>query len=166
MTGLWTPYGEHQPEPDRPDQPGTSGGPPLVGGPGGGPDLSPDLSPEEAAAAREQLRELREQLANTPVADIIANHVIGLWELAVLHLTTGAPSQAPAPAGGEAAASAAPDEGRTPDLEEARLAIDAIGAIVEGLGARLGDNAEPLRDALAQLRLAFVERSRAGEQDH
>jgi hypothetical protein len=103
------------------------------------------VSPEEEAMAREQLRQLREQLANTPVADIIANHVIGLWELAVLHLT--------------------PDEGRAPDLEQASVAIDAIGAIVEGLGERLGQNAEPLRDALAQLRLAFVEVSRPDAPD-
>lgn len=106
-------------------------------GPGGAPV---EVSPEEEAMAREQLRQLREQLASTPVADIVANHVIGLWELAVLHLT--------------------PDEGRPPDLEQASVAIDAIGAIVEGLGDRLGQNAEPLRDALAQLRLAFVELSR------
>jgi len=89
---------------------------------------------------------LREQLAATPVADIVANHVIGLWELAVLHLS--------------------PEEGSTPDLEEAQLAIDGVGALVEGLGGRLGRHEEPLREALAQLRLAFVEISRqAGDGD-
>jgi hypothetical protein len=80
---------------------------------------------------------VRAELAATPVADIVANHAVGLWQLAVLHLT---------PEGDEA-----------PRLDEAGLAIDALAALVEGLGERLGHNAEPLRDALAQLRLAYVQ---------
>jgi Domain of unknown function (DUF1844) len=140
VSGLWTPQGEYRPQ-------GEAGGPsgPRTGTPGapgvpGAPGAPGAPSPEEEAAAREQLRELRVQLANTPVADIIANHVIGLWELAVLHLTH--------------------DEDHEPDLEQAQLAIDAIGALVEGLAERLGQNEQPLRDALAQLRLAFVEISK------
>jgi hypothetical protein len=60
-----------------------------------------------------------------------------LWQLAVLHLT--------------------PEEGETPNLAEAALAIDAMAAIVDGLGDRLGESAEALRDALAQLRVAYVQ---------
>jgi hypothetical protein len=71
------------------------------------------------------------------VSDLVANHAVGLWQLAVLHLT--------------------PEEGTEPDLGEASLAIDAMAAMVEGLGDRLGANAEPLRDALTQLQLAFVQ---------
>jgi hypothetical protein len=123
VSTLWTPGGEHEPA-REPDGEGTAA-------PSGGTD-------EEAA--REQLRQLREQLAATPAVDIVANHVIGLWELAVLHLS--------------------PEEGASPDLQEAQLAIDSVGALVEGLGDRLGRHAEPLRDALAQLRLAFVQVSR------
>jgi hypothetical protein len=132
VSGLWTPGGD---PPAHDDGPGV--------GPGGVPDLGagPQLSPEEEAEAREQLRQIREQLANTPVADIVANHVIGLWELAILHLT-------------------GPDEAAGPNLREAGIAIDAVAALVEGLGDRLGQNAEPLREALAQLRLAYVEASR------
>jgi hypothetical protein len=44
-----------------------------------------------------------------------------------------------------------------PVLDEAKVAIDALGALVEGLGPRLGDVEPQLRDALAQVRLAFVE---------
>ena len=137
MSGLWTPGGDRPPHDDDP-------GP----GPGGVPDLGagPQLSPEEEAEAREQLRQIREQLANTPVADIVANHVIGLWELAILHLT-------------------GPDETAGPNLREAAVAIDAVAALVEGLGDRLGQNAEPLREALAQLRLAYVEASRGAPGD-
>jgi hypothetical protein len=130
VSTLWTPGGEHEPSP----QP-TEGQAPR-GQEGGGADLTDEQ-------AREQLRQLREQLAATPVADIVANHAIGLWELAVLHLS--------------------PQEGDTPDLEEAQLAIDAMGALVEGLGDRLGRHEQPLRDALSQLRLAFVEMTRREE---
>ena len=129
MSNLWTPGGEH--EPTSPRAQGQA--------PGAEPGAA-DVADEEA---REQLRQLREQLAATPVADIVANHAIGLWELAVLHLS--------------------PSEGEVPDLEQAQLAIDAMGALVEGLGGRLGRHEEPLREALAQLRLAYVEMSRREE---
>jgi hypothetical protein len=129
VSTLWTPGGEHEPEdPDRPAAPADAGG--------AGPDDE---------AAREQLRQLREQLAATPVADIVANHAIGLWELALLHLS--------------------PDEGMPPDLDEARLAIDGVAALVDGLGDRLGRHQEPLQEALAQLRLAFVEINRRAGAD-
>ena len=127
MSTLWTPGGEHEPAPqDARAQ--TSGG---ETGAGVG---------EADEQAREQLRQLREQLAATPVADIVANHAIGLWELALLHLS--------------------PAEGDAPDLEQAQLAIDGVAALVEGLGDRLGRHEEPLREALRQLRLAYVEISR------
>jgi hypothetical protein len=103
-------------------------------------------SEAEQEAVEEELRRVRAELAHTPVADLIANHAIGLWQLAVLHLT--------------------PDEGQPVRLDEAGLAIDAMATLVEGLGDRLGEAAEPLRDALAQLRVAFVqisERAEAGE---
>ena len=93
----------------------------------------------------EELLRARAELAAIPVADIIANHAIGLWELALLHLS--------------------PDEGMPPDLDEARLAVDGVAALVEGLGDRLGRHQEPLREALAQLRLAFVEISRRAGAD-
>jgi hypothetical protein len=122
VSGLWTPSGEHTPPPER-DEPS---GPPSV----------PGEEVDEAALA-EELHRVRTELAATPVADIIANHAVGLWQLAVLHLT--------------------PEEDEAPDLAQASLAIDAMAALVEGLGDRLGTNAEPLRDALSQLRLAYVQ---------
>lgn len=128
MSGLWTPSGEHRPaEPDpAPDAPGAR---PAPGSPGGAP-------PDEAEMA-EEMRRVREEIAGTPVADIVANHAVGLWQLAVLHLT--------------------PEGDEEPRLDEAALAIDAMAALVEGLGDRLGDSADALRDALAQLRLAFIQ---------
>jgi hypothetical protein len=132
VSSIWTPGGEYTPE----DEP-AGGAAESAAGPGPAPD--PQADPEVA----EQLAQLRRELAATPVADIIANHAVGLWQLAVVHL--------------------APEEG-TPNLEEAQLAIDGMAALVEALDDRLGAHAGPLRDALAQLRLAFVEVSRhAGE---
>jgi hypothetical protein len=81
-----------------------------------------------------EIDELRRQLAETPAEVVIANHAFGLFELAALHLSL-----------------------QPPQLEPAKLAIDAFGALVEGLEGRLGDFEPQLRDGLAQLRLAFVQ---------
>ncbi len=140
MSSLWTPSGEHQPREER--GPGTPSASP-VGPPAGaaGQPMSPeDLSPEEQAQLAAELQRMRSELSATPVVDIAANHAVGLWQLAVLHLTPG-PDTAPS----------------DHDLDEARLAIDAFAALVEGLGARFGPHAEALREALTQLRLAYVE---------
>ena len=85
---------------------------------------------------------VRAELVATPVADIIANHAIGLQQLAVIHLIPD-----PGPDG-------SPTE---PRLDEAGLAIDALGALVDALGERLAPHHEALREAVTQLRLAFVE---------
>ena len=128
MSSLWTPSGEHEPQPERDDEP--TAPPTAPGVPG---------AEEEAADPElvEELRRLREQLAQTPVADIVANHAVGLWQLAIVHL--------------------APEDESPPNLDEARLAVDGMASLVEGLGDRLGPHEEPLRDALAQLRLVFVQ---------
>ena len=62
------------------------------------------------------MAELREQLARTPAEVVIANHAFGLFELAALHLSL-----------------------QPPQLDQARLAIDALAALVDGLGDRLGE---------------------------
>ena len=84
--------------------------------------------------AREVLDEARRRLAEVPAEVVVANHVMGLYELAAIHL------------------GAAP-----PDLGQAALAIDAVGCLVDGLGDRLGPDAATLRDALQNIRLAFVQ---------
>jgi hypothetical protein len=87
-------------------------------------------SPEEAQAAMEAMRA---QLAQTPADVVIANHCYGLFELAAIYL-----SQTP------------------PVLFQARLAIDALGALLDGVVGRLGEAEPQLRESLSQLRLAFV----------
>ena len=96
-------------------------------------------TPEELQAA---LAEARAVLA-TPVLEHIGGHAMALFELAYLHL------QREAATGGA----------EKPDLAEASLAIDAMAALVEGLGDRLGPYRQSLEDALNQLRMAFVQMS-------
>jgi hypothetical protein len=89
-----------------------------------------------------ELNSLRDQLAAAPVEVVIANHAMGLWELAALHL-----SQQP------------------PHLPQARLAIDALAALLEGLPGRLGEPEGQLLDGLSQLRMAFVQISAAAQAE-
>lgn len=131
MSSLWTPSGEHEPAASSADETALAGDArPGAGSMGTAEEV-------DEAAVREELRRVRAELADTPVADLVANHAIGLWQLAVLHLT--------------------PDEDAPVRLDEAGLAIDAMATLVEQLGDRLGESAEPLRDALAQLRIAYVQ---------
>jgi hypothetical protein len=130
VSTIWTPSGEHEPE--------SSPAGDLFGAPGGPGGEPGQPSPEELAA----IRQARSELASVPVADIVANHAVGLWELAILHL-----SPDPMPDGSPA----------RPRMEEAALAIDALAAIVDTLGSRLAPHADMLRDAVTQLRMAFVQ---------
>jgi hypothetical protein len=143
VSTLWTPSGEHHPEEPEPD-PGEGPGPEFEGAgfEGGDFDYDPSSGEEPSPEQIEAMLRSRAELASVPVTDIIANHAVGLWQLAVLHLMPDPdPEGLPAP----------------PRLDEARLAIDALGALVEGLGPRLAPHDETLRDALSQLRLAYVQ---------
>jgi hypothetical protein len=129
VSGLWTPGGG---DPSRPPSE-----------PNGSPDpaaAASTPSPEEVAA----VRELHERLKATPVTDVIVNHAIGIWQLALVHLGVLTP---PSPDG----------ERPAPDLASAGLAIDALAALVDGLAERLGEGEEMLRDALQQAQMLYVE---------
>lgn len=126
MSGLWTPSGEQVPPDQPPDQPAGA--------------TLPETSAEEVAA----LREVHARLVATPVEDVVANHALGIWQLALVHLGVITPPDA---------------DGNQPrpDLAAAGLAIDAMAALVEGLGERLGVHEPVLRDALTQAQMLFVE---------
>lgn len=130
---LWTPGGEHEvPKDDGAPAGGPSGAPGAAGAPGQ-PPLTPDQEVEAQQIAAE-MAEVRAQLGQVPAAQVVANHAMGLWELAAIHLSA-----------------------QPPKFEEAQLAIDAFGALTEVLKGRLGEDEATLQDALAQLRLAFVQ---------
>ena len=133
---LWTPGGEvpvnrradSEPEPE----PARASRPT----PPGAPDLD-SLSPEERAQVEEmvaQMAEAQRQIAATPARQIVATHAGGLYELAAIKL-----------------------QQQPPQLGDARLAIDAMVALLDGVGHQLGQDEATLRDALSQLQRAYVQ---------
>ncbi len=142
---LWTPGGEHPVDRDR-----SSGADQQAAEPSSGPAvdilsaLSDEqraeferLSPEEQEQAKlmiAQMAETRQRMIETPAGMIVANHAMGLYELAAIHLSAEAPK-----------------------LDEAKVAIDALAGILDATGDRLGQDGQTLRDALAQIQLAFVQ---------
>ena len=96
------------------------------------PDQESEAVSEEELEAK--MNELRQQLADAPAELVVANHCFGLFELAALHLSL-----------------------QPPRLAEARLAIDGLAAILEGLAGRLGAEERQLQEGLASLRLAYVQ---------
>ena len=135
---LWTPGGEHEVPRNQPSEPAAAPMPDDIE------DLSDlpgydELTPEQQAQARAMARELaeaRERLAQTPAAEVVANHAMGLYELAAIHLG-----------------------GQPPALDEAKVAVDAMTGILGALPGRLGENEAVLREALQQLQLAYVQLS-------
>ena len=104
------------------------------------PDPEHDLSADQRQLLEEELAAMQEQLANTPASVVVANHAVGLFQLAALHLNRR-------------------------NLAEGRLAIDAMAALVEGLAGRLGEEEPALRDGLTQLRMAYVSLQGEGPSD-
>ena len=129
---LWTPDGEHRVEREAAEPNGApsaefvSGDDPLEA-------LSPEER-EQAIAMAKEMDEVRQQLASVPAAVVVANHAMGLYELAAIHLSN-----------------------QPPGFAEAQVAIDAMAAIVDGLQGRLGENEPTLNDALQQLKMAYVQ---------
>lgn len=97
---------------------------------------SPDSADEaeQFDEARDLLDEARRRLREVPAETVVVNHVMGLYELAAIHLSD-----------------------IEPDLDSARLAIDAVACLVEGLGPRLGDDTPVLAESLSTLRMAYVQ---------
>jgi hypothetical protein len=143
MSSLWTPGGEHPVEPESaataPSSPPAEGREPT---PEEVDQMLAAMSPEERAEAEAMVAEMaqaRQRVLEAPADMVVANHAMGLYELAAIHLSE-----------------------EDPDLESARLAIDAMGHLVDNLSGRLGEAEATLKDALAQLRMAFVQVSQPG----
>lgn len=109
--------------------------------------MKPDPTPGTGAAAGEDaisetlenVAETRRRIGEVAVETIVVNHVVGLYELAAIHLSA-----------------------EPPRLPEAALAIDAVACLVEGLGPRIGEEHETMVAALQNIRLAFVQIKDAG----
>lgn len=148
MSSLWTPDGE------RPVGSGTGAGP------GPGDDAPSDSDPLRAAAASlgvdldsltdEERAELRQELAEmmrvrrevaaTPAAEMVSNHLIRFLDLATIYL-----------------------EAEPPAFAEAATAIEAFRAVLEGVGDRLGEHRPMLTEALGQIQMIFVQVKQANE---
>ena len=109
--------------------------------PGGEEPIGAAPTDDERALA-EELAAMQAELAQTPASVVVANHAVGLFQLAAIHLNQ-----------------------RPPHLEDGRLAIDAMAALVDGLKGRLGEEEEALVEALAQVRMAFVSLSSGGQPE-
>ncbi len=152
---LWTPGGEHNVPRETPQPAQSEPAAPPSESAGefemdeaalaealGIPSLD-ELSDQERAQLEQAVVEMAEterQLATTPPEVVIANHVMGIYELAAIHLRQN-----------------------PPNLNEASLAIDAMSAIVDALQGRLGENEATLRSAREQLQQAFIGVSQAQE---
>lgn len=95
--------------------------------------IDPSIDPDELAEVEQAMAEARERLINVPAETVVANHVMGLFELGAIHLSSS-----------------------PPNVGAAQLAIDSMALLVDGLGDRLGPDAPTMRDALANIRMAFV----------
>lgn len=126
MSSLWTPDGERQVRRSPDPEPAAMAQMPTEAG--------RELSADDVAALQEELQEAQREILSVPASAIVANHVIGLFQLAAVHLQVS-----------------------PPNLDDARLAIDAMGILVDGLNGRLGVDEGTLEDALAQIRLAYVQ---------
>ena len=124
-------------ESDRTTDAGLSGAPETPETPesadGDLPLDDPALDADQAAQIEAAMAEARARLAGVPPEVVIVNHVMGMYELAAIHLSA-----------------------QEPDLRAAALAIDAMAAVVDRLGDRLGEDAPTMNDALANIRMAFV----------
>ena len=89
-------------------------------------DIDPELE-AQMADVESAMAEARSRLAEVPAEVVVTNHVMGLYELAAIHLSS-----------------------TPPDFHAASLAIDAVGCLVDGLGDRLGDEYPTMRDALSK----------------
>jgi hypothetical protein len=86
------------------------------------------------------MAETERQLATTPADVVIANHAMGMYELAAIHLRQN-----------------------PPNLPDAKLAIDGLTVLIDGLAGRLGENEATLIEAKTQLQQAFVGITAEGE---
>jgi hypothetical protein len=120
------------PPPQAAPEPQPAAQPTPQGPPAGGSADEPIWTPEQEAEAQRIIQEIGQR----PSLDWVVNSAVTLANVAGTKL----------------------DLGQTAD---AQLAIDALAAIVEKLGPRFGQAETPLRQTLAQLQLAFAERSLA-----
>lgn len=94
------------------------------------------LDPKTQQELEEQLAAVRQRVLETPVEIMLAQHLVGLYEIAAIHLSV-----------------------EDADMTAAKVAIDAMSGMVEAVKGQLGDAAEPVESMLHQIRMAYVNAS-------
>ncbi len=161
MGSLWTPDGEHEVPPEPRPSPdagagATSGAPGADGEAGAVPeevlkaaatasgidlDSLDDAEKAQLAAELGEMMRVRREVAATPAAEMLANHMMRLFDLTTIYLETEPPA-----------------------FGEAATVIEAFRAVLDALGDRLGDTRQPLTEALGQLQMLFVQVKDAHEK--
>lgn len=150
MSSLWTPGGERPVPPRQTDDDAVTQSDVSGSSPGAhiaseqlraaasqlGVDLD-SMSPEDIEQLQSELVEMmrvRREMAETPAGDMLANHLMRLFDLAVIYL-----------------------EAEPPRFGDAATIIEAFRSVVEGLGDRLGAHQHLLQEALSQMQMVFVQ---------
>jgi hypothetical protein len=105
----------------------------------------PQAGQTDQAAEAAAMRQLREELASSPVGDVVAQAAAHLATFAYVRL--GIPPE---------------ENQRFRDLDAARVLIDALGGLVGAVRGRLGEGEGALQEALAALRMTYA--SMSGQQ--
>lgn len=129
---IWTPRGEHELSRDSSDN--SQPAPPHNQPPSSGVAAhDPEIDPQAQQEYEQQLAEIRQNILETPIELILAQHFFGLSEIAIIHLSND-----------------------NPNLEAARLVINAMDGLMSATQGELGDAEEALQLALHQIQLEFV----------
>jgi hypothetical protein len=147
VSSLWTPDGERRVSPAA-DDAGDAGPAPEAAEPlrAAAAALGVDLDAldederRQLASELEEMMRVRREVAATPAAEMISNHMIRFLDLATIYL-----------------------EAEPPAFGEAATAIEAFRSVLEGVGDRLGDHRAMLTEALGQVQMIFVQVKDASE---
>jgi hypothetical protein len=103
----------------------------------------PETQPEQPELTEEQIRALEAELERISVDDVLLQTIVSLINLGARKAGLAQP----------------PGQGPPADWKQARMAIDAVRALLPLLEVDHAAQLGPVRDALSQLQLAFAQKS-------
>jgi hypothetical protein len=103
----------------------------------------PETTADAPELTEEQIRALEAELERISVDDVLLQTIVSLINLGARKAGLAAP----------------PGEGPPADWKQARMAIDAVRALLPLLEVDHAAQLGPVRDALSQLQLAFAQKS-------
>ena len=98
-----------------------------------GPEAAPGEPPVWTPQQEEEARRIAEEIVRTPGLDWVVNTAVTLANVSATKLEFGDPT-------------------------DAQVTIDALAALLNGVGSRLQEAEAPLKQTLAQLQLAYTQR--------